>query len=302
MKRNLFIATDVGNGITCIEDAANVFMYLIQGTERVLLFDTGSGIGNVAEFVSTLTDLPIYVVVSHGHVDHASGSYDFEEVYLSEKDRDIFPELTKVELRMEFAEKAASMAAEQGRPTADWGKSDFTPPGPVKLQILENGMEFNLGGRILRAVSVPGHTPGFTAVFDEMTQSLFAGDCGNPSTFMFLKECTSLEEYYHALLHLKEEYGGRIKHWILSHMMMEVPVGILDELIECCETVFEGKASGQNFVFDFADMGSEDAYFVYPAGVNQLRQDGHLGNIIYSTKKRWKEGRDENKSGIYGKN
>lgn len=284
LHRDLFVTKDMGNGITCIEDASNVMLYLIEGSHHALLVDTGTGIGNVSVFLKSLTKLPVYTVVTHGHVDHGGGCYDFDEIYIPPEDVGLLAETTNVSLRREFAEKSRDMAVQTGQPAACFDMGDFTPPRKIRIRELTDGMEFDLGGRTITAVQVPGHTPGFTALYDDMTRSLFAGDCGNPSTFLFLKECTSLTRYYEALLSLKERYGDKIDHWYISHMLQEVPVSILDELLECCEAVFEGRAAGQHFHFDFADMGSDDAYFVYPAGENQLRLDGCWGNIVYNKK------------------
>ena len=55
--------------------------YLIVGTERALLFDTGLGIGDIRAAVSELTDLDIVVVNSHTHYDHVGGNHLFGSVY-----------------------------------------------------------------------------------------------------------------------------------------------------------------------------------------------------------------------------
>ena len=84
---------------------------------------------------------------------------------------------------------------------------------------------------------------------------------------------------------MKERWGSKIKRWLISHAVPEVPTGILEELIDCCEIVMQGKSKGAHFHFDFADMANENAYFAYPAGDDQMRQDGHLGNIVYDSKR-----------------
>ena len=47
--------------------------YLIYGTERAILIDTGLGVANIKNVVDDLTELPITVVTTHAHWDHIGG-------------------------------------------------------------------------------------------------------------------------------------------------------------------------------------------------------------------------------------
>ncbi len=58
-------------------------MYLLEGSERALLIDTGYGTGTLRAFVEGLTDKPLLVANTHYHPDHAAGNGEFEEVYMS---------------------------------------------------------------------------------------------------------------------------------------------------------------------------------------------------------------------------
>ena len=58
-------------------------MYLVEGREKAALIDTGSGAGDLKACVEALTSLPILVLITHGHVDHAMGAPQFEKVYMS---------------------------------------------------------------------------------------------------------------------------------------------------------------------------------------------------------------------------
>jgi glyoxylase-like metal-dependent hydrolase (beta-lactamase superfamily II) len=58
-------------GLWSIDGPANDLMYLVTGTRRAMLVDTGMGLGDLAGMVRGLTDLPLTVVNTHGHPDHA---------------------------------------------------------------------------------------------------------------------------------------------------------------------------------------------------------------------------------------
>jgi len=57
-------------------------MYLLEGNDRALLIDTGWGAGNLREYVEKLTAKPIFVINTHGHLDHSGGNGEWEEVMM----------------------------------------------------------------------------------------------------------------------------------------------------------------------------------------------------------------------------
>lgn len=60
--------------------------YVAVGDEYAALIDTGAGIGNIVDDVRKITDKPIKVLLTHGHLDHLGGMYAFEEAYMHERD------------------------------------------------------------------------------------------------------------------------------------------------------------------------------------------------------------------------
>ena len=61
---------------------SGVFMDLIVGSHHALLFDTGYGYGDLKGVIRELTDKPLYVLNSHGHVDHACGNEAFSGAFI----------------------------------------------------------------------------------------------------------------------------------------------------------------------------------------------------------------------------
>jgi len=129
------------------------FLYLLFGTDRVLLLDTGAGGLKIRPAVDRVIadwrarhgGRPIRLTVahSHGHGDHHAGDAEFQ-------DR---PETDVVGLAP--AEVAAFFHV------ADW----------------PNGIgRFDLGGRVLDIVPTPGHQPAHIMVYDARTRLLLSGD------------------------------------------------------------------------------------------------------------------------------
>ena len=57
-----------------------VISWLVVGTTRALLFDTGMGMRPLRPVVARLTTLPVTVLNSHTHLDHVGGNAEFNDV------------------------------------------------------------------------------------------------------------------------------------------------------------------------------------------------------------------------------
>lgn len=64
-----------------IEDDG-VRFFLLIGTNKALLVDSGMNTPNAKDIVSELTNLPIILINTHGDMDHISGNDLFEEFYI----------------------------------------------------------------------------------------------------------------------------------------------------------------------------------------------------------------------------
>lgn len=52
--------------------------------------NTGFGMCKLDEAVREITDLPITVVDTHGHYDHVGNNALFDDIYMSEKDFELY--------------------------------------------------------------------------------------------------------------------------------------------------------------------------------------------------------------------
>ena len=69
-----FRTEKVSENITRIFGISGELWYLVEGTQKAALLDTGSGIGRMKPLIDSLTDKPLLILLTHGHVDHAMGA------------------------------------------------------------------------------------------------------------------------------------------------------------------------------------------------------------------------------------
>lgn len=186
-------------GVYHIQDAMGVCMTLLTGRDSMLLIDTGYGMENVCAYVHTLCDLPLRVLLTHGHHDHALGSRWFEEVLLFKEDREVFDRYTGPEQRAQVLEEARDRGIDPGE--------DYLASPMARIRDAREGA-MDLGGMTVQIRLCPGHTPGSAVLYVPERRLLLTGDNWNPCTWLFFPEALPLEEYrrnMHRLLFLPFE-------------------------------------------------------------------------------------------------
>jgi hydroxyacylglutathione hydrolase len=129
------------------------FMYLLVGSKRALLIDTGD-VGDPSKMPLETTvmgllpgdaqsKIPLIVVHTHGHLDHREGNRQFEN----------HPGVQLVLSDLEHVRRYFGFT--------DW------PNGTAQV---------DLGGRIIDVLPAPGHHPAHVVYYDRNTGILFSGD------------------------------------------------------------------------------------------------------------------------------
>ena len=83
---NYFTVTKINEKIYQFNDKMSVLSTLVIGSEYALVLDTCYGLGDLKTAIRGITNLPLIVVNSHGHMDHSCGNYQFDEIYIDEED------------------------------------------------------------------------------------------------------------------------------------------------------------------------------------------------------------------------
>ena len=84
LSQDWFEVYEIVPGVLAIYEPGQfeeVISYLIIGSERALLFDSGLGIGDMRELVRELTDQEVVLLNSHTHYDHVGGNHAFDTIY-----------------------------------------------------------------------------------------------------------------------------------------------------------------------------------------------------------------------------
>jgi glyoxylase-like metal-dependent hydrolase (beta-lactamase superfamily II) len=184
------------DGVWVVGEPPHVSSFLVAGSERAVLLDTGLGLVPVRPVAEGLTRLPLSVVNTHSDFDHVGGNHEFAEIAIHELGA---PELEREEppgLLEAYAEFVRGMLAnrdEYRRLDRAWFslltadvEARALPDGvdlaawriePSRAtRTLADGDRIDLGGRALTVLHTPGHTPDSICLLDDRDGLLFAGD------------------------------------------------------------------------------------------------------------------------------
>lgn len=220
-----FKIIEQGNGIFYISEMLGVGSHLLMGDEKALLIDTGYGYGNLRKEVEKITDKPVIVINSHVHPDHSMGNGQFEEVYVCAAD---LPRIHNGELS-DLNELLMGYAKKKVPPVYLFLLYDRLKKKPSYETIykeLSESNTFELGGRSIKLLEMPGHTPGSIIVLDEKSRSVFAGDAVNPAALLHFKRDFKLKEYAKQLDALAELTG--YDYLYTSHIKKPLPFSFVD--------------------------------------------------------------------------
>jgi hydroxyacylglutathione hydrolase len=142
--------------------------YLLIGTRRALLFDTGPGLYSIRAQVDRLTSLPVIVIPSHLHFDHVGDVEEFGDVRL--------PDLPVLRAQVHNGYFVEAIQQYMLRDVS----FRFRVHGFVR-----DAGTIDLGERAVRLLFTPGHTPDSVSIVDADGARLFTGDLVNRVATLF---------------------------------------------------------------------------------------------------------------------
>lgn len=242
-------------------------MYLVEGREKAALIDTGSGLGFLRAYVEKLTDKPILVLLTHGHVDHAMGAGEFETVYMNHADDYIYVQHADMGFRQDGLFLCPQKVEE----------AEIIPAKELsQIRQMAGGDSFDLGGLHIDIYDLPGHTRGSVVMLLREERALLLGDACNYLTFLHEPYSTTVQEYKASLEALKPQVEGKYDTVYLSHAPGGGSVELIDGVIQVCGDILAGKTDDVPFGF------KDSRGFLAKAEIRRdVRADGGTGNVIY---------------------
>lgn len=214
-----------------------VISYLIIGEQKALLWDTGTGIGDIRKVVDHLTDKEIMVLNSHTHYDHVGGNYQFENIY----------NFDTPFTRKNALGKTSAIAKEFI--SGDWLWKP-TPPAfskeryeikPFKTsQFIANKEYIDLGGIRLQVLHTPGHTPDAICLLDESNRLLFTGDTFYPAPLYAHFGESNVDTYLRTAIYLAS-LQSKIDHLLPSHNEPWLPSTYLLKMSSAFQQIKKGE-------------------------------------------------------------
>lgn len=249
-----------------IKDALGVLATLVIGDKKALLLDTCYGIGNLKEEVEKITNKPLIVVNSHGHMDHSCGNYQFDNIYIDQRDEEILRKHNNADRRKRNIKSAQRLNVLP----ENFDIEKYLNEGIGKLHYIKHGDIFDLGNLILEVVNMNGHTKGSIGLYIKQWKLMLVSDATCPFVWMFLEESTTVSEYTSML---EEVLKLDFDNFLVGHGARMFPRNKMIDFYEVAKNLDLSKSVKVSFE-NFEELNS----YCYTEGV-MYNQD-HCGIVF----------------------
>ncbi len=199
------------NPITWRIEDGGVRFFLLTGTEKALLIDSGMTVQNAKEIAESLTSLPVSLLNTHADRDHTGSNEEFETFYMHPAEEPVYRRS---------------------------GKAGTILP-------VREGDIIDLGERELKIIELPGHTPGSIALLDAAGRVLISGDPiqRHGRIFMFGPH-RDMRAYIRSLEQLEKRKAEFDEIWP-SHADFPISTDTIRMLHDGAQEILAGKVTGK---------------------------------------------------------
>lgn len=221
----MYQVEEIQKGVWWLEGEKHSSFYVVAGSKKALVIDTGMDEEEILPRIRQLTDLPLELVITHAHWDHMLHVDEFPYYLISEEEK-------------------AFLQDRQDTALPKW---------------IQAGEQIDLGNCILQVVSLAGHTPGSLLFVDVDRKLIFTGDavgsgCG---VWMQVPESLSIAQFQKSLIRAEktlEELEVNDEEWVFlgGHKLQEftstvaeynpISMALIRDMIVLCGQILDGSA------------------------------------------------------------
>lgn len=184
-----YTVRDVAPGLTLITEphvhpmlSANIWW--LRGGHRDVVIDAGLGLVPLRDEIPALFDRNPLLIVTHAHLDHMGGAFEFDDVAIHGHEADALRNPAPASLDTETLYGSLGLDVPEGEETSmlrrlpypDYRTESFAVRPAQPTQLLSHGELLDVGTWQLQVIAAPGHTHGSICLQDLSRAALFTGD------------------------------------------------------------------------------------------------------------------------------
>ncbi len=220
--------------------------YLLNGSERSLLIDTGLGICNISDTIEKLTDKPVTAVATHIHWDHIGGHKYYSDFYAHEAELEWlnggFPQPL---------EAIKGYVVERCDLPNGYDVNNYELFQGMPTAVLHGGECIDIGERYIEVMHTPGHSPGHMCFWESERCCLYTGDLIYKGTLAAWFPTTDPEAYLQSVENVAEL---PVKRVLPAHHSLDIQPEILFRVRDAFRHLkAEGQLHHGSGMFDYGD-------------------------------------------------
>ncbi|MBV9868914.1 MAG: MBL fold metallo-hydrolase [Abitibacteriaceae bacterium] len=166
-------------------------IYVVKGSQRDIIIDTGLGLGSLRTFVAPITDNPL-LVCSHSHYDHMGSNFEFEERVIHPAEADIVAHPTA---QNTYADPVLVTEDFYELPWPGFEARDWVAEPAPATGLIDEGDIIDLGSRSFVVLNTPGHSWGSICLWEEKTGVMFCADTVYEGELFDFLPCSDIPTY-----------------------------------------------------------------------------------------------------------
>lgn len=182
-----------------VKSSEEAVAYLVVGSEKALVFDTGLGLTPLTPLIQSITSLPLVCVLSHWHFDHTGGAHEFGSVFGWKS-----PNMIRASQHGTTSDEIRSFVDESF--VESIGSQHLEVKKFPDLKILNKEQTVDIGKYRFEIVYTPGHTEDSICLYERGRRWLFSGDTAYHGEIYLQFDDSNANSYEKSISKLVDNY------------------------------------------------------------------------------------------------